>query len=229
MRKVGRNGIPHVCIILGIVLLVSAPLTTFSQKEANGQRFIQITGGLGVSAHLNQSIANYINALTYPSPDQKVSDVSSASEFFVVPEIQVDDEWSVGLEYSYLLKSYSVETGFPWDFTYSAHLTTLFAHYLVPGDGYWLKFGGGIGYAFGNLREQFIQTGAEESSRASGPALKIEGIGNTKFDEHFWGSIGLDLRWVFAGKFKGGVQSSAPAPKLNFFSAGVKFGIMVQM
>jgi hypothetical protein len=127
------------------------------------------------------------------------------------------------------LKSYNISGALPWNFSYSVQMPTLLAHYLSPGDGYWLKFGGGLGYAFGNLTEQFVQSGAEESSKAFGPAIKVEAVGNTKFDEHFWGSIGLDLRWVYAGSFKGGVQSSVPTPKLDFFSVGIKFGVTYQI
>jgi hypothetical protein len=212
-----------------MVLSLMPALTAFSQQANGGERFIQITAGLGVSAHSDPSIVNYINALTLPPLDQRLSDFSSASEFFITPEMQINEEWSVGLEYSYLLKSYNVSGALPWNFSYSVQMPTLLAHYLSPGDGYWLKLGGGLGYAFGNLSEQFVQSGAEESSKASGPAIKVEAVGNTKFDEHFWGSIGLDMRWVYAGSFKGRVQSSVPAPKLDFFSLGVKFGVTYQI
>jgi hypothetical protein len=217
----------HLVKGLGLSLVLVQSL--LSQQLDNGDRFIQITGGLGVSAHADPTIINYINALTLPTSDQNLPAFASASEFFIAPEFQIADEWSIGMEYSYLVKSYNIVGSYQWDFSYSVQMTTLLAHYLIPGDGYWLKLGGGMGYAFGNLNEQFVESGAAESSKTSGPGFKIEAVGNTKFDDHFWGSIGIDLRWVYAGSFKGGVQSSAPTPKLDFFSAGVKFGVTVQL
>jgi hypothetical protein len=212
-----------------MVITLVPTVRAFSQQSNGGGKFIQITAGLGVSAHSDPSLINYLNTLTSPSPDQRLSDFSSASEFFITPEVQMSNEWAVALEYSYLLKSYNIVGGYQWDFSYSVQMPTLLVHYLVAGDGYWLKFGGGPGLAFGSLTEQFVETGASENSKASGPALKVEAVGNTKFDEHFWGSIGVDLRWVHAGSFKGGIQSSAPTPKLDFFSAGVKFGVTFQL
>jgi hypothetical protein len=229
VRHARRDWKEAYCLVLSFILALVPTFTAFSQQSKSGEKFIQVTAGLGVSAHTDPSIINYINALTLPSPDQKLSGFSSASEFFIAPEVQINDEWAVGLEYSYLLKSYNISGGLPWNFSYSVQMPTLLVHYLVPGDGYWLKFGGGPGYAFGNLTEQFVETGASESSKASGPALKVEAVGNTEFDKHFWGSIGLDLRWVYAGSFRGGVQSTAPTPKLDFFSAGIKFGVTFQL
>ena len=229
MRSVSKNGKGQTFILLGIIAFLAPTYTALSWQTNGRERFFQITGGLGVGAHADPTITNYINALTLPAPDQKLSDFTSASEFFISPEVQVSDEWSVGLEYSYLVKSYNVIGSYQWDFSYSAQMSTLFVHYLIPGDGYWLKFGGGAGYAFGDLSEQFAQTGASENSKASGPAFKLEAVGNTKFDEHFLGSIGVDLRWVYAGSFKGGIVSTAPTPKLDFFSAGIKFGVTFQL
>jgi len=211
------------------MLSLTVPWIARSQQSETEDRFIQLTAGLGVSAHSDPSITNYINALTEPTLDQKLTDFTSASEFFFSPEVQIDDEWSIGAEYSYLLKSYNVTGAYQWNFSYSAQMSTFLLHHLTPGDGYWIKLGGGIGYAFGSLSEEFVDSGAQESSKASGPLVKIEVVGNTKFDEHFWGSIGLDLRWVYAGNFKGGIVSTAPPPKLDFFSAGVKFGVTVQL
>ena len=216
-------------LFLGIVLSVAGTFTAFSQQQDSSRMFIQVTVGLGVSAHTDPTMVNYINALTLASPDQKLSDFTSASEFFVVPEVQVSETWSVGLEYSYLLKSYNSIGAVPWNFSYSAQMSTLLVHYLSPGDGYWLKFGGGVGYTSANFSEQFAESGASENAKASGPVFKLEAVGNTEFDEHFWGSIGLDLRWVYAGGFKGGIVNTVSPPKLDFFSAGVKFGVTVQM
>jgi hypothetical protein len=229
VRSARKKGRGQTCILLGIIVFLAPTFVAFSRQTNGGERFFQITAGLGVGAHSDPTITNYINALTLPTPDQKLSDFTSASEFFVTPELQVSEEWSVGLEYSYLVKSYNIIGSYQWDFSYSAQMSTLLVHYLIPGDGYWLKFGGGAGYVFGDLSEQFAQTGASESSKASGPAFKLEAVGNTKFDEHFLGSIGVDLRWVHAGSFKGGIVSTAPAPKLDFFSAGVKFGVTFQL
>ncbi len=215
-------------LLVGVALVFTSGCVVAQEQSNSRSRFIQISAGMGVSAHWDPTMADYINALTLPSPGQKLAGFTSASEFFITPEVQVSDDWSVGLEYSYFLKSYNVSGFYQWDFSYNAHLPTFLVHYLVPGNGYWLKFGGGVGYAFGKLSSDFLETGGSENANTSGPSFKIEAVGNTEFDEHFWGSIGVELRWVYAGSFKGGIVSSAPAPKLDFFNAAIKFGVTIE-
>ncbi len=213
-------------------VLLAATSTVLSQakQDSSRGRFFQVTAGMGVSAHADPSVVNYINQVALPPPDQKLSQFAAASEFFITPELQVNDDWSVGLEYSYFLKSYSSVGGvYVWDFSYTAHMPTLLVHYLTPGDGYWLKFGGGVGYAFGDFTERFQFTGAQEEFKTSGPSFKIEAVGNTEFDEQFWGSIAVDLRWVFAGTLNTPEVPGVAPPRLDFFSAGVKFGITFQL
>lgn len=216
-------------VVTSVLALLFLSACAIAQQTKSEARFIQVTAGLGVSAHWDPTMMDYINALTIPPPGQKLTGFASASEFFITPEVQVNDDWSVGIEYSYFLKSYNVTGFYQWNFSYTAQMPTVLVHYLAPGDGYWLKFGGGLGYAFGSLSQEFVETGGSVISRAAGPELKVDVVGNTEFDEHFWGSIGVDLRWAYAGSFKGGIMTSVPAPKLNFFDAGVKFGVTFQL
>jgi len=212
------------------VVALFVPLLAVTAQEKNEQeRFIQVTAGIGVDGFYAPTINDYINALTIPAPSQKLFGFTSASEFFVALEVQVAQEWSVGIEYSYFLKSYSAVGSYPWDFSYSAQLPTLLVHYLIPGEGYWLKCGGGVGYAFGNMTEKYLETGAQENFTAAGPTFKVDAVGNTEFDAHFWGSIGVDLRWVSAGSFNVSALRSGTTPKLDFFDAGVKFGVTVAL
>ncbi len=201
----------------------------FSQNAGDNKRFIQLTGGLGVCAHADPTLVNYINQVAVPTPDQRLSQFSSASEFFLAPEVQVSEDWSIELEYSYFLKSYNALGAYQWDFSYNAHLPTLIVHYLSPGDGYWLKFGGGVGYAFAGFTERLAFTGQQSDYSTAGPTVKVEAIGNTEFDEHFWGSIGIDLRWVFGGLLGAAAVPTVASPRLDFFAAGIKFGVMFQL
>ena len=213
----------------GIVVIILATVSVLAQQPDSNGRFIQVTAGMGVSAHWDPSMIDYINAVTIPPPGQKLKGFTSASEFFITPEVQVSNDWSIGVEYSYFLKSYNVSGIYPMNFSCTAQMPNLLVHYLVPGDGYWLKFGGGPGIAFGNLSSEFLGTGGSQSATTSGPLFKIEAVGNTEFDDHFWGSIGVELRWVYAGSFKGELVNIAPPPKLDFFNAGVKFGVTFQL
>lgn len=230
--------IPLYCsLMLAIPASVVQPLYAQPAASDTSRRFFDFTIGLGVAAHSAPSIVNYINSVARPSLDQRINQFSTAAEFYAVPELQVADEWSLGLEYSLLIKSYSLQdqSGFSRsEMSYQVQMPTLLVHYLVFGEGYRVKLGGGVGYHFVAFDQSFPTNGTGETLKTGGIGIKLDAIGNTKFDESFYGSIGVDLRWDFLGTLaRSGAsadvaRSIAALPQMNFFNAGVKFGVTFQ-
>ena len=219
-------------------ILVPAISAAQPAPDSSNHQFIDLTVGMGIDIHTATSLDNYINLVAQPRLDEKLFDFSSAVEFFAVPEIQLTEHWSAGVEYAMLIKSYSIDdrTGFSRsEFSYQIHMPTLLVHRLLFGEGYRLKFGGGIGYHFASFTQNFPTVGSGETLSASGIAVKLDAVGNTKFDETFYGSIGVDLRWDFPGTLQRAADarstqsSSIALPTMNFFSAGLKFGITFQL
>jgi hypothetical protein len=152
--------------------------------------------------------------------------------------MQVAKDWSMGIEYSLLIKSYSLQdqSGFSRsEMSYQVRMPSLLVHYLSFGDGYRVKLGGGVGYHFVQFEQKFPTNGTSETLRTGGIGIKLDAVGNTKFDESFYGSIGVDLRWDFLGTLARSGASADVArsitalPQMNFFNAGVKFGITFQL
>jgi len=227
-------------LIVVLVLASTIGSTNLIAQTADAQtsrRFIDFTVGMGVDLHSATSVVNYINLMAQPRLDEKVYDFSSAVEFYAVPEMQVSHDWSVGLEYSLLIKSYAIDDRsgyFRSDFSYQIHMPTVLVHRLILGEGYRVKVGGGIGYHFVDFTQRFPTVGSEETLSAGGIGVKLDAIGNTKFDDTFYGSIGVDLRWDFEGNLKRSpgtpaASSVIPLPQMNFFSAGLKFGVTFQL
>jgi hypothetical protein len=114
-------------------------------------------------------------------------------------------------------------------------MPSVLVHYLVFGEGFRLKLGGGVGYHFVKFDQTFSTTGTGETLRGNGLGFKLDATGNTKFDETFYGSIGVDLRWDFLGALTRGegapqiARSGPDLPKMTFFNAGVKFGVTFQL
>ena len=179
-----------------------------------------------------------MSAVAQPRVDERLDEFSTVVKFSIAPELQVAEEWSVGLEYALLLKSYSLDDQsglLRTDFSYQVHMPTLLVHYLVLGEGYRLKAGGGIGYHLARFTQSFPTYGTEETFHAGGVGVTIGAVGNTKFDESFYGSIGVDLQWDFLGTLKRGDGSivvdraTGISPKMNFFAVGLTFGVMFQL
>lgn len=229
---------PICCFLILLALTwLGQPLQAQSAVSDSSKRFFDFTVGLGVAAHSAPSIVNYINAVAHPSPDQKLDQFSTAAEFYAVPELQVAKDWSLGIEYSLLIKSYALQdqSGFSRsEMSYQVQMPSLLVHYLVFGEGYRVKLGGGVGYHFVQFDQRFPTNGTSETLRTGGLGIKLDAIGNTKFDESFYGSIGFDLRWDFLGTLSRSgadaqvARSTAALPQMNFFNAGVKFGVTFQ-
>ena len=229
-------------IPIGALVLASVVVPTKLAAQTPGtetnRRFIDVTVGMGIDMHSATSLVNYINFVAQPRIDEKVNNFSSAVEFFAVPEVQVSQDWSAGVEYSLLIKSYAIDdrSGFSRsEFSYQVHMPTVLVHRLLLGEGYRVKLGGGIGYHFAKFTQSFPTVGSEETLSADGLGIKLDAVGNTKFDETFYGSIGADLRWDFEGTLRrspgvaAATTTSIQLPKMNFFSAGLKFGVTFQL
>ena len=224
--------------VLFLIACAVRPLSAQPAKDDSTKRFFDLTAGLGIAVQSAPWIANYINALTQPTLDQRVDQFNSVAEFYVVPELQVSKEWSAGVEYSLLIKSYTINgsSGFSrTDISYQVQMPSVLVHYLVFGEGYRLKLGGGIGYHFVRFDQTFSSIGTGETLKSSGLGFKLDATGNTKFDETFYGSIGIDLRWDFLGTLSREAtvpqtaRSGPDLPKMSFFNAGVKFGVTFQL
>jgi hypothetical protein len=224
-----------------LALLLLAPFASLDAQGAatdGSGRFFGVTLGMGVRALSAPSLVNYMSAVAQPRIDQRLDEFTTVVEFSICPELQVADEWSVGLEYGLLLKSYSLDDRsglLHTDISYQVHMPTLLVHYLVFGEGYRLKAGGGIGYYVARYTQSFPTYGTGETFHTGGLGVKLDAVGNTKFDETFYGSIGVDLQWDFLGTLKRADGSDVVdkatgiIPKMNLFSVGLTFGVMFQL
>lgn len=197
-----------------------------------------VSVGLGAGVHSAPFLVDYINAFRASQTGERLDEFSSMLELFITPEYRVQTDWSVAVEYSLLIKTQSVG-GNPYgagsEFAYNVHMPTAMVRYVISDPVYYLKFGGGLGYHFATLQQTLYSYGVDERFTANGVGVKLEAVGNTKFDETFYGSIGVDLRWDFLGTFRNASGAEAferatnTTARMQFFSIGVKFGVMFQL
>jgi len=203
-------------------------------QSADPGRFVSLSAGMGISAYSATATGDYISAVLQLPESERIGEFTSAIEFFATPEVQLSEDWSLALEYSYLVKSYRLSSSAgpgTSEFSTSIHMPTLLLHYLIPGEGYWLKLGGGAGYYVSSFSQMLFGSGQTQEFQASAPGLKFEAVGNTMFDDSFYGYIGLDARWGFDQAYSGSDGTSPSyqqtAPSLGFFSLGLKLGVTV--
>lgn len=191
----------------------------------------QISAGLGVDEFSSRSVFFYINTLFGVPSTQTLGGLIPATEFFIVPEYQITDNWLVGFEYSYLLCSKSITGYYEGEFSESVHMPMIVAHYCLHGEGYWMKVGGGVGYTIGTLTQTVIQGYPEQTYTAHGAGLKLDAVMNLAFDKHWYGMLSGDVRWGVGNTFAHNgtdVVYQSVMPRLNFVTVGLKLGMMYQ-
>jgi hypothetical protein len=216
--------------------IVAQQVVAQPNSETTGSSF-SISAGMGVGIHHAPFLVDYLNAYRISQSEPRLDDFSSMLEFFIAPELRVHAEWSCAIEYSVLMKTQTVgaSSAAGSEFSYLVHMPTALVHYVVSDPNFFLKFGGGVGYHIAAFQQRLYPYNIEDSFTASGLGFKLEAVGDTKFDETFFGSIGVDLRWDFLGTLKNarGVEAyertTNSTAKMQFFSASVKFGVMFQL
>ena len=221
---------------IAVITFVSVCCTDASRAQAvesvSGLKLrentFSIYGGMGISIADAPGLVKYLNTLENPTV---LNNFATDVEFFGGAEFPLSFEWGGALEYAYLFKSYSLSVGDAGTYTvfYSLHMPTAMVHYVVTGEGYFLKFGGGIGYHTGSL-EQKDPYGSDITYSAHGIGLKGQAVGQTAFDEHLYGYIGGDMRWELLGKLKSDngtvLQNQGRVASLSMFVVGLNFGVV---
>ena len=222
---------------LWYVLLVVYSSLAFAQNSARfsqRQNSFALFGGMSINAVAASDIVDYINTVsTYA---QRVDNFASAVDFFGGIEFPVGGTWGIKLEHTYLFKSYTIlgNAGETYDFFYSVHAPSVLVQKVITGEGYFVKFGAGGGYHIGGAEQKISTYGSTSDYTAKGIGLKAEVVGQTAFDENFFGYIGGHLGWEFLGKLHNtaeGQTLSLPndesrTVKLNYFFAGIRFGVI---
>ncbi len=214
-------------VLLNFVLLKLLP------AQDSWPSWTAVSAGMGISALSAPSVVDYVNSASQAPTSEKVSEFFSVTEFVFAPEIRVAEDWSVGVDYMYRLKSLAVNSGGSQSrFEISGHHLSLVAHYLLEGETYLVRLGGGAGVVLGTFSEALFGSPLFTDFSARGGSLKVEAVGDTKFDDHFYGTIGADMRWVFGGTYRDGdreVQVGAMKAGVSSFSLGLKLGILVRL
>lgn len=211
-------------------LTVYHPLRTDSSSEL---RYRCVSAGMGLTYISAPDIVAYINSL---ATAQQTNELAAAGEFLIAPEIQISDLLALKLEYSYLTKPYNVDVSNvgTYHFSYYLHMPSLVLSYLIVGNGYYFKFGGGMGYHYGVFTQRFPNSTADASYSASGVGFKLEAVGNTTLGGRLCALVAAALRGDFIGQLED--KDSKPViirrpysgdtnARLGFLSFGIMFGL----
>ena len=127
---------------------------TFAQNE--------LRAGMGINFGSTPSLKDYINQVA--GYDQ-LGSFNSAVVFSGEYDRALFQTYDLGFEVAYLLNSVTFSTYGTYDFTYHVIMPTVTSYYVIRGDGYNFKFGGGVGIRLVSADESIPATPAPTASR----------------------------------------------------------------
>jgi hypothetical protein len=206
--------------VFTFALLCILSFNSFSQ--------IEIRGSMGINFLSNPSLTDYVNQNFAPY-SQKLSSFNTAVNFSVEGGYYLKENFQMGLEIAYLLNSYSYPaiTG-SYDFSYNIIMPTVTSYYVIQGQGYNFKFGGGLGIRISNVSETLPQSTISTSYSALGFGFLLRADGNTALSNNVYANIGGDIRYDLNGEPKNGnnyIVNINNNVNLNSLSLGVRLGI----
>ncbi|MBU1097278.1 MAG: hypothetical protein KKB34_12410 [Bacteroidetes bacterium] len=156
---------------------------------------VDITTGMGISFVNNSSLQDYINS--FPLND-KLETFNSSFETYLEGDYSIGPKFQLGVEYVFQIFSFnSPYAGLgQYDLTYVQHKPSLLAYYVISGNGFKIKFGGGAGPRFVNLDEKILST---TNYKSSGFGLLGRIQAHTKLGDNFYANIGSTLRYDHGG------------------------------
>jgi len=211
-------------INLLLVLLVTFTINLYPQ--------IELKGTMGINFLSFPSVQDYINQSDFTQPGRELGSFNSAVIFAGEVGAFVSKEFEVSLEIPYQIFSYTENVSFgQYELAYNLILPSVIGYYVLAGNGYNFKFGGGAGPRFVSVTENKKWQGTEDSfsSVGFGGLLRIEG--NTALAESVFANIGIDLRYDANGEPEtdsgSKLVNNVKGETVNFdtFSLGLRLGI----
>jgi hypothetical protein len=215
------------------IVMAAVPIVALGQmKYAERENGIAVFSGMGVAMVSASDLVGYINATAIPS--QRVNDFTAAIEFFGGIEIPISAAWGVKFEHQYMFSSVSFTgtNGGLYDIFYALNTPSVLIQHVLTGRGYFVKIGAGAGYHFGKASQKISTFGVETEYAAHGFGGRGEIVGQTAFDENFFGYIGGQLAWGWTGTLHNASGTAlsntirSTSASLDHFSAGLRFGVM---
>jgi hypothetical protein len=224
--------------IIVLLLIFSANSIVYSQgskiDSAKYKKQVYFSFGMGISMSTTPSLNDYlIHYIPFNTKDS-VKTFSVGLEFFGGVEMQFSRRFSLKLDYSYFFKGNTYNyPPFIYDISFQIHQPVLMAFYIIPGKGFQLKLGGGIGYSFARLSNTV--SGSEIIYHSRGPGFKTEFV----FDAQLSKRLGSYLSGFVMGNSLGNLKDSNdnilqdPLTKanvnLNDFGLGLRLGMSIKI
>jgi hypothetical protein len=192
---------------------------------------ISVRGGMGINFNNSPSLRDYLNDSHFAPVDNQVAAFNTAINFSGEVDFRAADNYEIGLEMAYLFNSFTFSPGGGrYELSYSILMPTIVNYYVIDGQGYNFKFGGGLGLRFASLSELQQFTSNTNNYNSVGFGILLRASGNTSLGGNVYANITGDIRYDLNGTPKNNGNSLqntivSQSVNLNSLSVGLSLGI----
>lgn len=203
-----------------IFFIITAP--TFAQFE--------LSASMGIHFINSPSLYDYLNQ-NYASPGETIEGFNSAINFSGEAGYNLSSSFQSAIDIGYNIYSYTSSGSLgQYDLTYGNLLLSLLGYYVLTGEGYNFKFGGGGGVRFLSADESLPGTGITKTFSSTGFGLLLRAEGNTLLGGNIYAKIGAQVSYDFNGEPENNgnpIPNNASNENVNFnsLSIGVSLGV----
>ncbi|MCL5030316.1 MAG: hypothetical protein M1480_15000 [Bacteroidetes bacterium] len=215
--------------ICTLILIFFTTVVSFPQNNNQSDKF-DIRGGMGISFLSMPSLTDYLN-LNFAAPNQQLGTFVSAVNFSGEAGYLINDHYEIGIEVAYMINSYNYSYSLgEYRLNYGILMPSILNYYVIKGEGFYFKFGGGVGPRFVSATQQLPGTPSAQTYSSTGFGLILKADGNTLLSGKLYANIGVDLKYDFNGEPKSGNQyfvNNVYKQNVNFnaLSAGIRLGV----
>ena len=189
-----------------------------------------IRASMGIDFANTPSLNDYINQ-NFPVNGNPINDFNTAVNFSGEFGYSFTNTFQAGFELGYLLNSYtfSNELG-KYELDYYIISPNFLGYYVISGEGYNFKFGGGLGLRFVDVDLSPPGTTSITKYSNLGYGLILRAEGNTLLGGNFYANIGADLKYDINGSPKNNGDNlynniSSENVNLNSLAVSIRLGV----
>ena len=187
-----------------------------------------ISASMGIDFVNSPSFSDYITQ-NYAAPGETVSGFNAAVIFSGEAGYMVSERYEAAIDVGYLINSYTSSiTNGQYDINYGNLMFSVLNFYVLHGNGYSFKFGGGAGLRFLSADEKLPGTTSTTTYSSTGYGILLRVEGNTLLGGNIYAKIAAQAGYDINGEPKNNGQPLGNANEaVNFNSLSVGLGLGV--
>src|ERR1017187_10556381 len=161
---------------------------------------ISLRGGMGINFISTPTLRDYLNDGHFAPINNQVATFNTAINFSGEMDFRAAKNYELGVEVAYLYNSFTFSpNGGRYELSYGVVMPTIVNYYVIDGQGYNFKFGGGLGIRFASINELLPFNSNSNSYSSTGFGILLRALGNTSLGGNVYANITGDIRYDING------------------------------